>query len=291
MNTLQFGPMLRVVRTAAGVSLRALARRLEVSPAYLSQVENMKLPPPPPARLAAVAGELGVCAPCIYTLAEKAPPVLQRLVIERPEMLRIALEVSASPPHPELLPLFAAALHEVPHDELVAELRQLLERTRKAHVRATTPTLVITALSPSLVATDIAYDAWEDIIDELGDRIEQECPSVAADDVAAPLTAPPYPGQALLGGGFALAHTTVEGVPRPIAAVGVLPNRPAIGTPATPLSVVIVAIDGPRYRKRLAQLVARLLFAVRQPFVEEALSGGDARSIAAAFHAADRILG
>ena len=43
---MHFGQTLRVLRTTAGISLRELSKRLGLSPAYLSQVERGKQPPP-----------------------------------------------------------------------------------------------------------------------------------------------------------------------------------------------------------------------------------------------------
>ena len=55
-----FGHTLRMLRTTAGISLRTMAKKIDVSPAYISQVELGKLPPPTHARITKIAETIGI---------------------------------------------------------------------------------------------------------------------------------------------------------------------------------------------------------------------------------------
>lgn len=66
---MHFGSTLRVLRLDAGVSLRELARRIGVSSAYLSRVENGHDPTPTVDRIAAIAQALGLSRTLLLELA------------------------------------------------------------------------------------------------------------------------------------------------------------------------------------------------------------------------------
>src|SRR5678816_2011872 len=60
MQGIAFGPTIRLLRQAKGISLRELARQLGVSPAFLSQIEAGRQHKIPRARIVQVAEMLGV---------------------------------------------------------------------------------------------------------------------------------------------------------------------------------------------------------------------------------------
>ena len=60
MQRIAFGPTIRLLRQAKGISLREMARQLGVSPAFLSQIEAGRQHKIPKARIVQVAEMLGV---------------------------------------------------------------------------------------------------------------------------------------------------------------------------------------------------------------------------------------
>lgn len=74
MNQLMFGHTLRMLRTTAGISLRALAKKMEVSPAYLSQVELGKLPPPTHDRMTKIAETIGIPVSLLIEMSHRPNP-------------------------------------------------------------------------------------------------------------------------------------------------------------------------------------------------------------------------
>ncbi len=69
-----FGHTLRMLRTTAGISLRSLAKKIDVSPAYLSQVELGKLKPPTHNRIIKIAETIGVPEDLLIEMSHRPNP-------------------------------------------------------------------------------------------------------------------------------------------------------------------------------------------------------------------------
>lgn len=83
-------------------SLRRFAKRVGVSPALLSQVENGELPPPKAETVAAIADALGLDREALLTKARRIDPELQRIVIERQQVLADFLRTADNMSNEEL---------------------------------------------------------------------------------------------------------------------------------------------------------------------------------------------
>ena len=89
-----------MLRTTAGVSLRHLAREIEVSPAYLSQVETGKVLPPRPRRIRAIEDSLGVPEGYLLSAAHRLDTNVTALLDEVPvvaDFLRAAIQAGLQP--------------------------------------------------------------------------------------------------------------------------------------------------------------------------------------------------
>lgn len=91
---MHFGATLRLLRLESGLGLRYLARRLAVSSAYLSRVENGVDPAPTPARLADIARELGIPAVMLIDLAQRANPFVADYIDRVPEAGSLFLDIA-----------------------------------------------------------------------------------------------------------------------------------------------------------------------------------------------------
>ena len=65
----RFGQYIRELRTAKGITLREFARQLDVSPTYVSQIEQDKFSPPAEERIVRMAQILGVDVDELLALA------------------------------------------------------------------------------------------------------------------------------------------------------------------------------------------------------------------------------
>ncbi len=98
-NRSTFGPSLREKRLAKGFSLRKFAKLVDVSPTYLSQVEQSNVLPPTADRVKRMAELLGENADELIALAGRTPEDLPKIIQSRPaafpELLREASGLSA----------------------------------------------------------------------------------------------------------------------------------------------------------------------------------------------------
>ena len=99
-NTAAFGSTLRKTRSAKGITLRAFAAMVGVSPAYLSQVEQGNIEAPTAERIKRMAELLDVNADTWTALAGRIPGDLQDIIkskpSELPELLRVAGGLTSS---------------------------------------------------------------------------------------------------------------------------------------------------------------------------------------------------
>jgi transcriptional regulator with XRE-family HTH domain len=90
-----FGKTLKENRMNAGLSLREFAGRIDISPGYLSDVENEKVAPPSETVILKMATALGVDKAEFLKAAEKVDPELSEYVAQEPraaDFLRMAKE-------------------------------------------------------------------------------------------------------------------------------------------------------------------------------------------------------
>ena len=94
-----FGQMLREKRLAKGYSLRTFAKLVDVSPTYLSQVEQDNVDPPTAERVRRMAELLGENPDGLMALAgriaEDLPDIIHKQAIEMPQLLREASGLTA----------------------------------------------------------------------------------------------------------------------------------------------------------------------------------------------------
>jgi HTH-type transcriptional regulator, competence development regulator len=90
-----FGKILKESRLKAGMGLREVAGRVGISPGYLSDLENEKVPPPSEKVILDMAFTLGVDKGELLKAASKVDPELSEYVAQEPraaDFLRMAKE-------------------------------------------------------------------------------------------------------------------------------------------------------------------------------------------------------
>ena len=90
-----FGNILNRLRLKAGIGLRELARLIDKSPGYLSDVENNHVPPPSEDVIIRMAAALNVDKKALLVAARKMDPEISSYVSGEPEaadFLRMARE-------------------------------------------------------------------------------------------------------------------------------------------------------------------------------------------------------
>lgn len=102
---MQFGNYLRSVRERRravdpSFSLRQLAQRVGVEPAYLSKIERDQQPPPGEETIRRLAAELGEDMDVLLAMAGKVSSDLREVICRRPQMFaQLIRELKAVPDH------------------------------------------------------------------------------------------------------------------------------------------------------------------------------------------------
>jgi PTS system nitrogen regulatory IIA component len=243
---MHFGATLRLLRLQSGLSLRDLARRLGVSGAYLSRVENGLDSAPTPARLEAMARELGVPPTLLMELAHRVSPLVVDYVDRVPEAGSLFLEIA----HSRLTATELAELREI--------VNERFPRPR-AEERAALPSLA-ELLSPERLVLQLTCSGMEDILDVAASRLIEAVPGTTAPALAATLARKESEVSSAIGGGVAVPAVCVPDA-SPAAALVTLGSPFPYDTPdGEPLRLVIVLIGAAGtddHLLRLAQ-IARL---------------------------------
>jgi transcriptional regulator with XRE-family HTH domain len=85
MSGTSFGEKLKSLRLGARVGLRELARLVDKSPGYLSDVENGRVPPPSDGVILDIASALRVDKQELLSAASKMDPELSDYVAQQPK--------------------------------------------------------------------------------------------------------------------------------------------------------------------------------------------------------------
>lgn len=82
-----FGKLIRDRRESLKITLRQLAREVDISPTYLSQIEQGNFSPPTEERIRAIAERLDLDADALMALANKIPSDLTPIFSEQPKQV------------------------------------------------------------------------------------------------------------------------------------------------------------------------------------------------------------
>lgn len=106
LHMTHFGTFLRTTREALQVSdgrsfsLRQVAARVDIEPAYLSKVERSEVPPPSEATISRLAEVLRLDRDLLLGLAGKVSTELQDIILKRPQLFASLLrELKDAPEH------------------------------------------------------------------------------------------------------------------------------------------------------------------------------------------------
>lgn len=242
---MHFGATLRLLRIDSGLSLRDLARRLSVSSAYLSRVENGLDSVPTPARLEAIARELDIPPPLLMGLAHRVSPLVVDYIREVPDAGALFLEIA----------------HRRLNEHQLAEVRAFLDdRFPVAGVAPVVPAKGIAELlAPERIILHFVCSGIDDVLDVAAGRLAAVMGQGAA-ALAAPLKKRERELSSAIGSGVAVPCAYIAGA-EPAAVLVTLAEALPYDTPdGRPLRMVLI-LAGPRHsparRLQLAH-VARL---------------------------------
>lgn len=260
---MHFGHTLRILRNTAGVSLRALARQIGVSPAYLSQVETGKVPAPRQARILEIEAALGVQRGYLLSAARRLDSQVVDFLQAVPaaaDFLHAAMQARLKGAHFQIMTEQlarggAAALHIML--DAAAPRRPDAVLDEPDAVRHLSDYLV----EDRVLCLDRRLDKVE-LFDELARRVAPHLGGVDAATVVTELWAREREASTGIGSGIAVPHAELPGLAGAVALLAVL--QPPVeygaidGEPVELCFLVLVPTGGGREHLELIARVAQL---------------------------------
>lgn len=238
---MHFGATLRLLRLESGLSLRDLARRLSVSGAYLSRVENGLDSAPTPARLQAIARELEIPPPLLMSLAHRVSPLVVDYVQQNPDAATLFLEIA----------------HRQLNKPQLREVQTFLaERFPMTDCPKDPPRGISDLLSLDRIVVGLSCTSFDDVLDMAASRIS-DLAGKNAPSISGPVKVREREVSSAIGGGIAVPRAYLVDV-APVAVVVTLREPLKHDTPdGQPLRAVAL-LAGPRdsvdRRSRLAEI-------------------------------------
>jgi len=258
-----------MIRTEAGVGLRALARAIDVSSTYLSRVENGRDPPPTADRLRAIAGVLDVPPDVLVELAGRTGVALDAYLERVPAASSLFLDI---------------ARRDLNADQ-IARLAEFID-TELPEVEPSSPPVesLRALIPPSRIQLNVKCRTLDGLIDAGAALCARRVAGVTATEIAEQLRARESDCSTALGNGLAVPHARFVGAPA-LAAL-VTPARPLAGdTPdGEPIRAAVVLVAGtPGEHLMMLALVARLAARNGADHLRQARSPRHARAILACY--------
>jgi PTS system nitrogen regulatory IIA component len=219
MQGIAFGPTIRLLRQAKGISLRELARQLGVSPAFLSQIEAGRQHKIPRARIVQVAGMLGVSEGYLLSTARQMHPELMKFMSETPEAAEFMLAAMRGG-------LEAADFTQL--REIVADKKHragVLKAAPAPKKKAGVSDGLESYLESSMCQTGVQVQNKERLLQRLAKDASHKVREISAEDVLRHLERREEQAPTSIGGGVAIPHAFMPGVDSPVVAAYTL-QRP-----------------------------------------------------------------
>jgi PTS system nitrogen regulatory IIA component len=223
MQHIAFGPTIRLLRQAKGISLREMARQLGVSPAFLSQIEAGRQHKIPRARIVQVAEMLGVSEGYLLGTARQIHPDVIRFLSDTPEAAEF----------------MTAAMKNGMAAEDFTQLREIVEERKgrgglvfapaprqKKKQKAGAAENLAAFLDQSLCLTNVGVQSKDRLFQRFVKLLAKKNKSVSPEQLLERMDKRERQSPTSVGGGVAIPHAFVPDIDSPV--VGVLLLKRAI---------------------------------------------------------------
>jgi PTS system nitrogen regulatory IIA component len=225
MQEIGFGPTIRLLRQAKGISLRELARKLGVSPAFLSQIEAGRQHKIPKARIVQVAEMLGVSEAYLLGTAKQIHPDVVKFLRETPEAAEFMITAMKSGLAPEDFAGLREALKEKAGKGFIR--RATLPATgRKKRASKEAADDLSTFLDPALCVTGLIVQSRDRLFQRIAKLVAKRNKSLETEVILERLEHRERQAPTVVGGGVAIPHAFVPALDQPI--VGALSLKRAV---------------------------------------------------------------
>ena len=210
MQGIAFGPTIRLLRQAKGISLREMARQLGVSPAFLSQIEAGRQHKIPKARIVQVADMLGVSEGYLLGTARTVHPDLIQFLSDTPE----AAEFMVAAMRSGLVAQDFTQLREIVGDK---KRRTTLLRPRAAaRGRKVAAHTLENYLDASLCLTGVNVQNKDRLFQRFVKQVAKKHKNLSPDILLERLEYRENQSPTSVGGGVAIPHAFVPDLENPV---------------------------------------------------------------------------
>ena len=290
-----FGHTLRMLRTTAGISLRNLAKTINVSPAYLSQVELGKLPPPTHDRITKIAETIGIPVSLLIEMSHRPNPDVIMLLRGHHEMNKlIKLINDIGLEKKDILEIIALMqklgrsgfrklmLYGLEHSSYFTKTARSNIYQEVSHY--TMNQMVLAELAnPQLVFKRLEFTKKNDLLRYMIDKIGIIYSSFDLDKAHKKLMSNEAEGSSGLGYGVAIPHLYVDELDQTIVAIARIPAGIDFNAiDKNPVYLVCMILSNPESCQSHLNLLAYFAHKFQFPtFLDEILKARSKKSILA----------
>jgi PTS system nitrogen regulatory IIA component len=216
MQGIAFGPTIRLLRQAKGISLRELARQLGVSPAFLSQIEAGRQHKIPKQRIVQVADMLGVSVGYLMGTARQIHPDLVDFLRETPEAAEFMVTAMQSGLAAEDFADLREALRDTHAKGFVRRATLSAAGRKNRRTKSEKSEDLRNYLDPTLCITGLVVQNKERLFQRFAKLVTKRNKSLSTDVVLERLSKRERQAPTIVGGGVAIPHAFVPDLPTPI---------------------------------------------------------------------------
>lgn len=259
MQGIAFGQTIRLLRQAKGISLREMARKLGVSPAFLSQIEAGRQHKIPKARIVQVAEMLGVSDSYLLGTARRIHPDLVQFLRETPEAAEFMITAMKSGMMPEDFAELREAIQARGGKGAVRRAKLPGTSKKKTSAKKKDTEDLESYLDPALCLTGVTVQSKDRLFHRFAKLLSKKNKSISADEVLNRLNARERQAPTSVGGGVAIPHAFLTNLDRPM--LGALSLKRAVqydGASGEKVKTVFFLLGDENQPKRHISMLARI---------------------------------
>lgn len=222
MQGIAFGPTIRLLRQAKGISLREMARKLGVSPAFLSQIEAGRQHKIPKQRIVQVAKMLGVSEGYLLGTARQVHPDVLQFLRETPEAAEFITTAIRSGLEPEDFAELREALKDRPGKGFVRRATVPATGRKKKRSDKEVAQDLASYLDPALCVTGLIVQNRDRLFQRFVKLVTKKNKALSTDTLLERLEHRERQAPTIVGGGVAIPHAFVADVDAPIVGAAML---------------------------------------------------------------------
>lgn len=216
MQGIAFGPTIRLLRQAKGISLREMARRLGVSPAFLSQIEAGRQHKIPKARIVQVAEMLGVSEAYLLGTAKQIHPDVVQFLRETPEAAEFMITAMKSGLEAEDFAGLREALSDKAGKGFVRRATLPATSRKKKKAKKDVVEDLTNFLDPSLCVTGLIVQNRNRLFQRIAKLVAKRKKGLTTEVLLEKLEQRERQAPTVVGGGVAIPHAFVADLDHPV---------------------------------------------------------------------------